>query len=239
MSSFTVTPEMYPSHKRSSSVLSDKSTGTTPKQPKTTDSDEGPQFAMDGAESLPDGLNGTHDIDNLTFGFFEVNRSNDNDLMSICDERDEREHAELYQAMGELVEMPKYHSWLKLVAGTATYKDEDVAQVFAQIVDRTDCRHRFHAEMSAPEPGDLGEFAWSLFDKRGNLRKELQCHDSHKGSGVWGEELNDGYLVLISFVRVDKKWRRKGIGRKLIQGIEKLIATKVSANSPADPPPTR
>ncbi|KAF8252027.1 hypothetical protein K440DRAFT_609851 [Wilcoxina mikolae CBS 423.85] len=185
---------------------------------------------MDGAESLPGGGNGTYDIQNLMFNFFEVDRSEDDEAMSICDSFDEGhpdpEHAELYQAMGDLIDMPKYHSWLKLVAGTAKYNGKDVAQVFAQIIDRTDCRRRFHFEMSSPEPGDLTEFAWTLFNKRGNLRKELQCHDVHKGSGVWGEELNDGYLVLISYVRVDKEWRKKGIERRLIQGIEEMVATK-------------
>lgn len=62
---------------------------------------------------------------------------------------------------------------------------------------------------------DLSELAFSLFDRWGNLKSELRNHPIKKGTGIWGEELDEGKFLLIEEFTIDENHRRKGYGRKL------------------------
>jgi GNAT superfamily N-acetyltransferase len=69
--------------------------------------------------------------------------------------------------------------------------------------------------MESPHPETM-ELALTIFDRYGRLKRELMEHIVRKGSGVWGEELDEGNFVLIVDVDVSEKWHRKGIGSKLV-----------------------
>ncbi|KAI9847651.1 MAG: hypothetical protein M1830_007341, partial [Pleopsidium flavum] len=44
-------------------------------------------------------------------------------------------------------------------------------------------------------------------------------HCVKKGSGVWGDEVDIGDILLVETATVDKDWRRKGVGAKLVKDI--------------------
>ncbi|KAI1798318.1 hypothetical protein LXA43DRAFT_1088432 [Ganoderma leucocontextum] len=64
---------------------------------------------------------------------------------------------------------------------------------------------------------ELSEFATTLFDRLGHLKPEFIEHEYQKGSGVWGRELDDGFLLYVLSVNVHQNYRRKGVGSFLLQ----------------------
>ncbi|CAL1705726.1 unnamed protein product [Somion occarium] len=67
------------------------------------------------------------------------------------------------------------------------------------------------------ESDELHQFSQKLFDKNGFLKPELIEHDYHRGTGCWGEEVNDGLLVYIDTIEVNKNFHRSGVGSWAMQ----------------------
>jgi len=63
---------------------------------------------------------------------------------------------------------------------------------------------------------ELSMVAFGLFDRYGRLKRELKDHPIRKGTGVWGSELDLGPLFIIESVCVNRDWRRKGVGKKIV-----------------------
>jgi hypothetical protein len=80
---------------------------------------------------------------------------------------------------------------------------EKVATVSALNINRYALYDRFHQIMDEDE-AELAEFSTTLFDKFGRVQSHLIDDDYHKGSGVWGRELNDGMMVFIFHVTVEE-----------------------------------
>ena len=55
---------------------------------------------------------------------------------------------------------------------------------------------------------ELTQCATHLFDNNGRLKQEYTKVDWHKGSGCFGTELNDGPVIYLDTVRVDKQVRQ-------------------------------
>ena len=134
----------------------------------------------------------------------------------------------------EDIEYGPFHKWLKAATAVATVHHsasrapKQVGKATAFIIDRAAIRSTFHRSMESPHPETM-ELALTIFDRYGRLKRELMEHIVRKGSGVWGEELDEGNFVLIVDVDVSKKWRRKGIGSKLVLHIlSKAMASKES-----------
>ncbi|KAJ6570250.1 hypothetical protein DFH09DRAFT_1154477 [Mycena vulgaris] len=70
---------------------------------------------------------------------------------------------------------------------------------------------------------ELFTIASTLFDKYGEIRPWLVDNEYHKGSGVWGRELNDGRLIFVFCVSVDLPYRKQGIGS---WALEQLYASE-------------
>jgi GNAT superfamily N-acetyltransferase len=131
-------------------------------------------------------------------------------------------------------EFGPFHEWLKAVEAVATvHRNASIAPIeigkaTAFIVDRAVIRNNFHASMKEPHDETM-ELALEIFDRHGRLKRELIEHAVRKGSGVWGEELGKGNFVLLHDVQVQTKWRRKGIGSKLVLHIlDKAMTSKVN-----------
>lgn len=60
----------------------------------------------------------------------------------------------------------------------------------------------FHSIMDE-ESDELMRFS-VLFDALGHLKSRYVSNDYHKGSGVWGEEFNRGWLVYVTDVSVEE-----------------------------------
>ncbi|TFK87190.1 hypothetical protein K466DRAFT_575948 [Polyporus arcularius HHB13444] len=84
-------------------------------------------------------------------------------------------------------------------------------------INRNRCNGEFLMIMDE-ESQELCDFALALFDENGRLRPELVDHESQKGTGVWGRELDSGMLLYVLSVRVDiEGYRRNGVGTFLLQ----------------------
>lgn len=88
-------------------------------------------------------------------------------------------------------------------------------------------RESFWEEMECPTQ-DTHDLAFELFDRYGRLNPEFYDHDVNKGSGVWGDELDHGDLLILEELKVDTAYRRRGIGTKLVNAILEKTRKKVS-----------
>lgn len=174
------------------------------------------------------------EADSLVFQFFEFNNStvssNDDDM--DMDGGDEMK--DLAKLIGPEACNPNRPQWLKVLVGTAKLEGVSVAHVVAHIVERAEepagwsSRFISGRESKSREDHELDQLAWSVFNQRGGLRKQHYTHEVKRGSGVWAEEVGKGFLVLITYVAVCKEWRREGVGRRLVLGIDEMVASMVS-----------
>lgn len=88
-------------------------------------------------------------------------------------------------------------------------------------------RESFWEEMECPTQ-DTHDLAFELFDRYGRLNPEFYDHDVNKGSGVWGDELDHGDLLILEELKVDTAYRRRGTGTKLVNAILEKTKKKVS-----------
>lgn len=62
-------------------------------------------------------------------------------------------------------------------------------------------RESFWLELEEPS-AETSSLAFDLFDRYGRLNPEYYEHEFRKGSGVWGNELNHGDLLLFEELQV-------------------------------------
>ncbi len=114
-----------------------------------------------------------------------------------------------------------FRKWLTPVSARATIHPDkskppiEVGNAVAFIIRRSMIRLDFHEEMETPHEGTMN-LAVELFDRYGRLKEEMRQHALRKGSGVWGKELDDGNFLLVEDVKVERAYRRKRIGSKLV-----------------------
>ncbi|RMZ87412.1 hypothetical protein DV736_g5364, partial [Chaetothyriales sp. CBS 134916] len=78
-----------------------------------------------------------------------------------------------------------------------------VAYCEAKLIRRDQMRDDFYGEMELPSQ-ETSMLAFNLFDRYGRLRSEFITHLVIKGTGIWGQELDHGDILLIEKVFVDK-----------------------------------
>jgi GNAT superfamily N-acetyltransferase len=85
---------------------------------------------------------------------------------------------------------------------------------------------------------DAGQIAWRVFDRYGFLKDKFKSHPVHRGTGVWGPELDNGPLLLIEKIYItDVEWRRHGVGRELIRQLLVVGEKCVNDAKPRDMSP--
>lgn len=102
-----------------------------------------------------------------------------------------------------------------------------IGECNAQLIRRGNMRESFWANLEQPTE-ETSCLAFDLFDRYGRLDPELYEHDINKGTGVWGNELDHGDLLLFDVVKVDATHRRRGIGTKLVNAILEKTRKKVA-----------
>lgn len=126
--------------------------------------------------------------------------------------------------------------WLEKVFATASdnaggsasnTKGQIVGSCEASLIRRGQMRKAFWQNLEEPSQ-ETSDLAFSLFDRYGRLGFKFYEHDFEKGSGVWGKELDHGDILLLDWIRVDPKWRRRGIATKLVNDILQKTKTKVA-----------
>ncbi|KAK2037395.1 hypothetical protein LZ31DRAFT_560433 [Colletotrichum somersetense] len=114
-----------------------------------------------------------------------------------------------------------FRKWLIPILACATvHPDESKPPVQAGkavgfIVRRDTIQSAFH-EMMEPPSMEIMDLALDLFDRYGRLKEEIRQHPLRKGSAVWSRELDEGDFVLIDDVKVERMYRRKQVGSKLV-----------------------
>ncbi|KAK5048586.1 hypothetical protein LTR84_005677 [Exophiala bonariae] len=95
----------------------------------------------------------------------------------------------------------------------------------AKLIRRGQMRDDFYGEMEQPSR-ETSMLAFDLFDRYGRLRSEFKTHPIIKGTGIWGQELDGGDILLIEKVFVKNEHRRQGLGRKMIESLLTLAREK-------------
>ncbi len=95
---------------------------------------------------------------------------------------------------------------------------KEIGNVHAKLIERDRIRRTFYQDMEEASH-NTSQLAFDIFDRHGCLKSELISHCVRKGSGVWGDEVDEGPIFLVERVSVDKHWRRKGIGAKLVMNV--------------------
>ncbi|KAH8589032.1 hypothetical protein B0O99DRAFT_637908 [Bisporella sp. PMI_857] len=109
----------------------------------------------------------------------------------------------------------EFTRWMQTIHVHCSYEGKEIGRGFGRYVQRDKIRGSFWRDMEEPCQG-LSEIAFELFDRYGRLRKELKDHPIQKGTGVWGSELDLGSFFVIEDLLIDKEWRRKAIGTKIV-----------------------
>lgn len=118
--------------------------------------------------------------------------------------------------------------WLKVYYPEEKKGNKAIAGGRAFLIDREPIRDDFFTEMEAPVQ-ELSDLAYDLFDRFSRLKREFIEHPVKRGSGVWGEELNRGKLLDFERISVDKKFRRQGIGRKIVTELWAKVRAETDA----------
>ncbi|KAF7297896.1 Ankyrin repeat family protein [Mycena chlorophos] len=92
----------------------------------------------------------------------------------------------------------------------------EVASLFAWRLVRPLFGDRF-LQILDEDHQEMHDFSSSLFDKYGKALPYIIEPGFRSGSGVWGQELNDGLLFYVMMVSVPEKFRGQGIGSWALQ----------------------
>lgn len=116
--------------------------------------------------------------------------------------------------------------WLEVMDGVVTCierssdgaADKRVGYCEGKLIRRNQIRAVFYHEMEEPSR-ETSLLAFDLFDRYGRLRSEFKDHPIRKGSGVWSKELDTGDILLIEEIKIDKAYRRRGLGKKVMEAM--------------------
>lgn len=119
--------------------------------------------------------------------------------------------------------------WLKNYHAEEKRGDRIVASCVAQRIDRKAIKANFYEEMGERSE-DLADLAFNLFDRWGCINDDILYHPVKKGTGIWGEELNRGKILLFQSLTAEEDVRRQGIGRKVVQDLWAKVRSQTSAS---------
>ncbi|KZV72045.1 hypothetical protein PENSPDRAFT_684067 [Peniophora sp. CONT] len=95
-------------------------------------------------------------------------------------------------------------------------KSDPIASAYGHVIlrDMLGESRQWYTEMDAPsdETAQLSK----LFDSRGRLLEEHISNPYLRGKGVWGHELSEGSILLVTVLRVDESHRRQGLATWLL-----------------------
>ena len=112
--------------------------------------------------------------------------------------------------------------WLEQMDGEVTLKERNgsaqIGYCKCKLIRRARMRHVFYDEMEEPSC-ETSSLAFDIFDRYGRLRKEFKTHPIKRGTGLWQHELDNGDLLLFEELKIDKRYRRRGLGKRLVAAV--------------------
>ncbi|KAH8163739.1 hypothetical protein CIB48_g4508 [Xylaria polymorpha] len=108
--------------------------------------------------------------------------------------------------------------WLERIDGFASVGQKRIAVCKVKLIRRQRIRHDFWVQMEEPSEA-TSSLAFDIFDRYGRLDREYCEHEIRKGSGVWGDELDRGNLLLFEEIDVTPSWRRQAVATKIVNAI--------------------
>jgi hypothetical protein len=81
-------------------------------------------------------------------------------------------------------------------------KRTQIARGYGMIINRSRMGDAFHQIMDEDD-AETASFSLTIFDKFGRIKSRLVDDEYHKGSGVWGRELNEGMIIFIYEIEVE------------------------------------
>ncbi|KAL2818211.1 hypothetical protein BDW59DRAFT_181913 [Aspergillus cavernicola] len=123
--------------------------------------------------------------------------------------------------------------WLEVIDGQVTHQQdsqspvEQIGDCRAFLIRRDRILDRFWEDMEEPEE-ETADLAFGLFNRFSCLQPQFKDHPVKRGSGVWGDELNNGDILLIEQITIAPTHRRRGVGCKLIRALLELASKKCS-----------
>ncbi|KAI1424431.1 hypothetical protein F5Y12DRAFT_456447 [Xylaria sp. FL1777] len=181
--------------------------------------------AGEGCATRSKAVKTSHESDEAAAGKPPVQRLSDKVQVTIkicSDDEDEYISDEADDNPTTLFDAFEEKRWLKQITGFANVGKSRVASCNAKFIRRYFMRHAFWTEMEELcEESSL--LAFELFDRYGRLNREYAEHEIRKGSGVWGEELDDGDILLIENMHTEPLWRRQGAGAKLLNAVLDVV----------------
>ncbi|RDW77547.1 hypothetical protein BP6252_05600 [Coleophoma cylindrospora] len=115
---------------------------------------------------------------------------------------------------------PEFEQWMQSICLDCSYQGKPIGHALGRHIHRGMIRRDFYRIMEEPCQ-DMSDVAFEVFDRYGSLKKEFKDHSVRKGSGAWSSELDEGILLLIETVSVDKSWRRNGIAAFMVEAVMK------------------
>ncbi|TRM60524.1 hypothetical protein BD626DRAFT_504273 [Schizophyllum amplum] len=72
-------------------------------------------------------------------------------------------------------------------------------------------------ELLDSKSAELSDFGAKVLDNNMNVYSKLVDDEYHKGTGCWGREMNEGSIMFIHELEVDRRVEHQGIGTRLLQ----------------------
>lgn len=108
-------------------------------------------------------------------------------------------------------------AWRDDITVKCTHEGKAIGHAVARFIYRGIITRDFWEKMQRCSQ-DVGEIAWMVFDRYGFLKDKFKSHTVHRGTGVWGSELDDGHILVLEKIFItDVEWRRRGIGRAMVK----------------------
>ncbi|KAL7919190.1 hypothetical protein ACQKWADRAFT_301971 [Trichoderma austrokoningii] len=114
--------------------------------------------------------------------------------------------------------------WLEPINGSVLSNDitkskpDCIGSCASVLVRRSRMRRSFHSDIGELLT-DTSAMGFGLFDRYGRLKPAFKKGSARSGSGIWGDELDDGDILLVQRVRIDEPHRRQGMGREMIRNL--------------------
>lgn len=148
--------------------------------------------------------------------------TNSEEMEDDDDSRGDSDFGESDEGRSEFDEFAEF-KWLEVMDGVVTCierssdgaAEKRVGYCEGKLIRRDQIRAVFYHEMEEPSR-ETSLLAFDLFDRYGRLRSEFKDHPIRKGSGVWSNELDTGDILLIEEIKIDKAYRRRSLGKKVV-----------------------